>query len=68
MGGTLVEVYSMRIEGKRAKAYRLYRVDQKDKIISLVAEADSLDELVNLYKRRRPDWRYKAYSIGKSRR
>jgi hypothetical protein len=57
----------MRIEGKRAKAYRLYRVDQKDKIVSVVAEADTLGELANLYKRR-PDWRYKAYSIGKGRR
>jgi hypothetical protein len=50
--GALVEAHRMRIEGKRAKAYRLYRVDQKDKIVSVVAEADTLGELANLYKRR----------------
>ena len=50
----------MRIEGKPAKAYRLYRVEGNGQIVSLVAAADTLDELANLYKRRQ-DWRCKTY-------
>ena len=47
----------MKIEGQPTKAYRLYRINQYGEIVSVVAEADTLEEIDALRKRRQ-DWRY----------
>jgi hypothetical protein len=48
-----------------SKAYRLYRTGLNGEIISLVAEADTREELDRLHKRRL-DWRYKLNHNGKA--
>jgi hypothetical protein len=47
----------LKIEGQPTKAYRLYRINQYGEIVSVVAEADTLEEIDALHKRRQ-DWRY----------
>jgi len=50
----------MEIQGAPTKAYRLYRTQPDGEIISLVAEADTREELGKLH-RRRLDWHYRIY-------
>jgi hypothetical protein len=50
----------MEIEGDPPKAYRLYRLNEKDEPIAVVAEADTQEDLAKMYKRRL-DWRYAVY-------
>jgi hypothetical protein len=47
------------IEGEPMKPYVLYRIGLQDEIIERVADADSLEELSKL--RRRKDWSYRVY-------
>jgi hypothetical protein len=47
----------LKIEGQPTKNYRLYRINQYGEIVSVVAEADTLEEIDALRKRRQ-DWRY----------
>jgi hypothetical protein len=51
----------MKIEGELTKKpWKLWRVDPNGEKISLVAEADTREELDKLH-RRRLDWHYKVY-------
>ena len=43
---------------RRAKQYRLWRVDGQSEFVAVVAEADTSEELQAV--RRRADWRYQA--------
>jgi hypothetical protein len=47
------------IKGERVKPYVLYGVGLNDEIIQRVAEANSLEELDKV--RRRKDWKYRVY-------
>jgi hypothetical protein len=48
------------IEGAPAKPYRLCRVTEKGEFVSIVAEANTFEELTKVHKRR-PDWHYKTF-------
>jgi hypothetical protein len=54
----------MDIQGAPDKAYRLYRTWPNGEIISLVAEADTREELGKLHMRRL-DWHYRVFHKGK---
>jgi hypothetical protein len=49
----------MEMEGTPSKPYKLYRTRPNGEIISLVAEADTRDELGKLHERRLA-WHYKT--------
>jgi hypothetical protein len=50
----------MPIDGEVAKPWRVYRINREGEQLSLIAEADSREELAKLYKRRL-DWLYGIY-------
>jgi hypothetical protein len=48
------------IEGEPTKPYRLWRVTKEGEPVSIVAEANTLEELAQLHERRH-DWRYRLF-------
>jgi hypothetical protein len=48
------------IEGEPTKSYRLWRVTKEGEPVSIVAEANTLEELAKLHERR-IDWHYRLF-------
>jgi hypothetical protein len=42
--------------------FRLWRVDARDQYITVVAEADTIEEIISI--QRRPDWRFQITCYG----
>ena len=52
----------MEAEGAFSKPYRLWHAEGQSEFVAVVAEADSLEEIRNV--RRRRDWRYQITRNG----